>query len=125
MTNAMAIAIGGAIGALARYWMSLWVHGIMGRDFPWGTLTINVVGSLLIGLLHVVLVERLNLPPAPWRALLMVGVLGAFTTFSSFSLETLILFEGGAWLKALLNIVISVTLCLAAAGAGLFIGRQI
>ncbi len=123
-SQALAIAAGGAVGALLRYWTSLSVHGLLGRAFPYGTLTVNVVGSLVMGVLYVLLLERLTLGPE-WRAALLVGLLGAFTTFSTFSLETMNILEQGAYLKALLNVLLNVTLCLAAVWLGIVTGRQL
>ena len=122
--QALAIAAGGAVGALLRFWFSGWVYSVLGRGFPYGTLAVNVLGSLLMGLLFVLLIERLSMA-AEWRAVLLVGLLGAFTTFSTFSMETLSLFEEGAHLKAMLNIVLSVILCLGAAWLGVILGRQV
>ncbi len=124
MTQIIAIAAGGAAGALMRYWTSLSIHGLLGRGFPYGTLTVNILGSLLMGALYVLFVERLTLGPE-WRGAILIGLLGAFTTFSTFSIETLNLLEQGAHLKALLNILLSVTLCLAAAWLGVITGRQL
>ncbi len=124
MTQIIAIAAGGAAGALLRYWTSLSVHSLLGRGFPYGTLTVNVLGSLLMGALYALLVERLTLAPE-WRGAILIGLLGAFTTFSTFSIETLNLVEQGAHLKALLNVLLSVTLCLAAAWLGVTTGRQL
>lgn len=118
----IAIAAGGAMGALFRYWVSAGVHSMAGRSFPYGTLTVNVVGSLLIGVLYVVLNERLDVSPH-WRALLMVGVLGAFTTFSTFSIETLELLEKGDMLKAVTNVLLNVVLCVGAAWVGVTAAR--
>lgn len=123
MGQTLAIATGGAVGALLRFWSANWIYGVLGRGFPYGTLLVNVLGSLLMGFCYVWLVERSSLGPE-WRALIMVGFLGAFTTFSTFSIETMNLLEGGAVLKALLNMVLSVTLCVAAAWLGLVAGRQ-
>ncbi len=120
----LAIGVGGALGALLRYWTSTGVHHLLGRDFPYGTLTVNVLGSLLIGLLSVVMLDRLSVGPE-WRAGLLIGLLGAFTTFSTFSLDTLNLIEQGAMFKALLNVTASVVLCLAAVWVGVILGRQI
>ncbi len=120
----IAIAAGGAIGAVFRYLVSSGIHNMAGRSFPYGTLTVNVLGSLLIGLLYVVFHERLVLAPH-WRALLMVGVLGAFTTFSTFSMETLELLEQREALKALLNVFLNVSLCVFAAWIGVILTRYI
>jgi CrcB protein len=120
----LAIGFGGALGALLRYWMSTGVYALLGRDFPYGTLAVNVLGSFLLGLCSVLLIDRLAIGPA-WRAGVLIGGLGAFTTFSTFSLETLLLIEQGALLRALLNAVASVVLCLAFVWLGVLIGRQI
>src|SRR3569833_1451049 len=120
----IAIALGGSVGALLRYGMSNWVLSFVARDFPYGTLIVNVSGSLIMGVLFVVLVERLALG-VEWRAALLIGVLGAYTTFSSFSMETLLLFEDGEHVKAIVNIILSVSLCLAAVWLGVVAGRRI
>ncbi|NOZ52868.1 MAG: fluoride efflux transporter CrcB [Gammaproteobacteria bacterium] len=120
----LAIAVGGAIGALLRFWVSAGVHHTFGRSFPYGTLTVNVMGSLLIGLLYVLFTERLELA-APWRAFVLVGVLGAFTTFSTFSMETLELIEKGDFVASMLNILLNVGLCVLAAWVGVITGRAI
>jgi CrcB protein len=124
MTQVLAIATGGALGALLRYWTSLAVHSKLGAGFPYGTLTVNVIGSLLMGFLYIWFIERLAMGPAV-RAFLFIGVLGAFTTFSTFSLETLNLIESGQPGKAVLNVVISVIVCVTAAGLGVLAARQI
>ncbi len=124
MVQLVAIALGGAVGALLRYWTSTGVYALLGREFPYGTLVVNVSGSLLMGFLTVVMLERLSVGPE-WRAALLIGLLGAFTTFSTFSMETLNLIEQGAMLRAGLNAVLSVVLCLTAAWVGLVLGRQL
>ncbi|MGH8504033.1 MAG: fluoride efflux transporter CrcB [Gammaproteobacteria bacterium] len=124
MLQTLAIAAGGALGAALRYWTSVGVHSVLGREFPYGTLTVNVAGSLLIGLLAVLLLDRFNVEPV-WRAGLLVGVLGAFTTFSTFSFETLNLLEQGDIAKGVLNSVLNFSLCLFATWLGLLIGRQL
>jgi CrcB protein len=96
----------------------------MGKDFPYGTLTVNVLGSLLMGFLFIMLVER-QISSIELRSGLLFGVLGAFTTFSSFSLETLALVESGDLGKAFINVIMSVTCCLLATWVGLGIGRQL
>ncbi len=118
------IAVGGAIGAVLRYGASLGVYSFMGRGFPYGTLFVNVAGSLLMGLLSVMMLERFNIGPE-WRAAVLVGVLGSFTTFSTFSIETLNLLEQGDVMRAVTNIVSSVLVCLVAVWFGVLIGRQI
>ncbi len=124
MKLVLAIACGGAFGALARFWVSTGVYGLLGRGFPYGTLVVNVAGSLLMGIGTALLVERLAVEPE-WRAGLLIGVLGAFTTFSTFSIETLALIEEGEALRAGLNMVLSVSLCVSACWAGLVLGRQL
>lgn len=124
MTQIMAIAAGGALGALLRYWTSVAVHSRLGSGFPYGTLVVNVVGSLLMGFLYIWLLERMSVGPA-LRAFLTIGLLGALTTFSTFSVETLALLESGQPTKAALNILLSVVVCLLAAALGIFAARQL
>lgn len=124
MKTILFIACGGAIGAVLRYGASLGVYSLLGRGFPYGTLFVNVTGSLLMGLLSILMLERLNVGPE-WRAAVLVGVLGAFTTFSTFSMETLNLMEQGDMMRAMLNIVVSVVVCLAAVWLGVNLGRQL
>lgn len=112
------------MGAVLRYSASIGVATIMGRGFPYGTLFVNVSGSLLIGLLSVIMLERFNIGPE-WRAAVMVGLLGSFTTFSTFSLETLNMLEQGELLAAITNVLLSVVVCLAAVWLGVVLGRQI
>ncbi len=124
MNQVLAIAAGGAAGSVLRFWMSTWVHSFAGRSFPYGTLAVNVIGCLLMGLLFVLLVERMS-DNALWRAALLIGVLGGFTTFSSFSIETFNLLEQGGFLKAGVNALPSLVLCLGATWTGVILGRQI
>ncbi|MDH5710863.1 MAG: fluoride efflux transporter CrcB [Gammaproteobacteria bacterium] len=124
MKTILYIACGGAIGAVLRYGASLGVYSLLGRGFPYGTLFVNVTGSLLMGMLSILMLERFNVGPE-WRAAVLVGVLGAFTTFSTFSMETLNLMEQGDMMRAMLNIVVSVIVCLAAVWLGVNLGRQI
>jgi len=124
MRQWLAIAAGGAIGALLRYWVSTGTHALLGRGFPYGTFTVNVLGSLLMGFLYVWLLDRVVTGPVV-RAFLLIGLLGGFTTFSSFSIESLNLIEAGQVFKALANVLLSVTVCIAAAGLGVLIARQL
>tara|TARA_R110002049_G_scaffold159930_2_gene324969 strand:- start:1963 stop:2337 length:375 start_codon:yes stop_codon:yes gene_type:complete len=120
----IAIAGGGALGAILRFGMSSYIYRLLGRDFPYGTLAVNMVGSLIMGILFILFVER-GLVSAEWRSAIIIGFLGAFTTFSTFSMETLMLVESGELSRAALNVVLSVTLCLFATWLGLVMGRQI
>jgi CrcB protein len=124
MRQLLAIAAGGGVGALLRYWVSTGTHALLGRGFPYGTLTVNVLGSLLMGFLYVWLLDRVVTGPVV-RAFLLIGLLGGFTTFSTFSIESLNLIEAGQMMKALANVLLSVTVCLTAAGLGVLIARQI
>lgn len=124
MNQLLAIGLGGAVGAVLRFMVSTGVHRFAGRDFPYGTLSVNILGSLLMGFLYILLIERLSFG-AEWRAVLLVGLLGAFTTFSTFSIETLNLIENGELVKAGVNVALSVGLCLLAVWVGVFAGRQL
>lgn len=118
------IAIGGALGAMMRFLSQVTVYELVGRAFPVGTLFVNVTGSFLMGLLSIFLVEKFNLS-AEWHLAILVGVLGSFTTFSTFSIETLVLFEQGDLLKAMTNILLSVTLCVGAVWTGAYLAKQL
>lgn len=124
MNQVLAIAAGGALGSVLRYGLSTWVHTLAGRGFPYGTLAVNVLGSLAMGFLFVLLVERVG-ESAVWRAGLLIGLLGGFTTFSSFSIETFNLIEQGALVKAAGNMAASLFLCLGATWLGVLFARQI
>lgn len=123
MQHYLAIAVGGALGSVLRFALNEAVSARFGRAFPWGTLSINVIGSFLIGVLAIILVERWDVSPAV-RLGLMVGVLGGFTTFSSFSLEVVQLLQNGALLRALMYVVASVMVCVVAAAFGIHLARM-
>ncbi len=105
--NIIIIGIGGFIGSITRYGMAFWIGQRWGRSFPLGTFVINVSGSFVIGLLMTLFTERLLVNPQ-WRLLLVVGFLGAYTTFSTFEYETGTLVRDGEWLIAGMNVVFSV-----------------
>ncbi len=118
------VAIGGAAGATARFALDSWVSQRTGGEFPWGTLVINLSGSLLLGLLFALTVER-GIFPAAVRGPLMIGFVGAYTTFSTLMLESWRLWEDGAAPLALANILGSMLLGIVAVVAGLAIGRAL
>jgi CrcB protein len=120
----LAIAGAGAVGALFRFGLSNGVYRILGREFPYGTLVVNVLGSLLIGYFFVLFLERMDASEV-WRSAILIGLLGSFTTFSTFSLETLNLFNDGAYVKAMLNVILSVAMCLAGTWMGFALARQL
>ncbi|MFP6808651.1 MAG: fluoride efflux transporter CrcB [Pseudomonadales bacterium] len=122
MSELIAIAVGGALGALSRYWLTEFANVIFGTDFPYGILIINITGSFAIGLVFIMVVER-DLFPVVLSAGLMVGFLGAFTTFSTFSIQAVGLIETERFIAAVLYIIGSVVLCIVAAAAGVFIAR--
>jgi len=123
MFQLFAVALGGAIGSVLRYLASSGVYLWLGRGFPYGTLTVNLIGSFLIGLMtEALILQRLSIA-LEYRTAILVGVMGGFTTFSSFSLETFYLLEQGQIGKAGLNVVVSVLGCLLAVWAGLALGK--
>ena len=118
LSTCLLLALGGAIGTLARYGLSLCAAPVSGY-MPWSTLLINILGSLLIGMFGTLTLADGKYPASePLRLFVMVGVCGGFTTFSAFSLQTLDLLRSGAWMRALLNIVLSVGLCIGAVAVG-------
>jgi len=118
------VALGGAVGSLARYLISIWALPVS-RDLPWGTIGINIAGSFIIGFFGTMTLAHGRYPVSEnWRLFVMVGICGGFTTFSSFSLQTLDLMRSGAMPRAAVNIVASVVLCVAAVAFGHFIAAQ-
>ena len=113
------IALGGAIGSIARFWASGLVANSFGKTFPWGTILVNVTGSFAIGFFAALTgTEGRWLVTPRLREFMMIGICGGYTTFSSFSLQTLTLAEDGEWFKAGSNAVLSLALCLAAVWLG-------
>jgi len=123
MNQIVAIALGGAFGAVLRFFVSSGVYVWLGRGFPYGTLAVNVLGSFLIGLMTEALILQKVAIAQEYRSAVLVGLFGSFTTFSTFSLETLYLLEQGNLSKASLNVVFSVIACLCAVWIGLQSGR--
>ena len=123
MGSILIVGAGGAIGSMLRFWVGSRVTEAMGSEFAWGTLTVNIAGSFLIGFLAFVINTKTPLGEL-LRLGLIVGVLGGFTTFSAFSAETLTLLLSQQWLRAVTYISASVLLCIFAATAGMAAGRQ-
>ena len=120
----VAIAIGGTLGCWARYAQGVYMQATFGRDFPLATLSINVIGSFLMGFLFILTLERLMIPPSV-RVGVLTGVLGGYTTFSTFEMETLLLAENGEFFKAGLYVVLSVVIGFAAAFGGAYLARNL
>jgi CrcB protein len=124
MRQLIAIALGGSVGALARFFVANGVYAWLGREFPHGTLFVNVSGCFLMGLLTELMLQRFPLA-AEYRAAVLIGFLGAYTTFSTFAIESFYLIEQGSFWKAGANMFLSVILCLVAVWVGLILGRRL
>lgn len=124
MWTYVAIAVGGILGCWARYGMTELVQGVWGRDFPYATLSINVLGSFLMGFLFVATLERWSVSPE-LRVGVLTGFLGGFTTFSTFSMESILLIEQGEGAKAVLYMISSVVAGFLAAFGGAYIARNL
>ncbi len=124
MLTYCAIAVGGTLGCWARYAMTNLVQAVYGRDFPYATLSINLLGAFLMGFLFIETLERLTISPI-LRTGILTGTLGGYTTFSTFEMETLLLVEQGEAWKAVLYIVLSVGLGFPCAFGGAYIARNL
>ncbi|WP_428848281.1 fluoride efflux transporter CrcB [Shewanella olleyana] len=111
LTNIMFVALGGSIGAVFRYVISILMLQLFGSSFPFGTLLVNILGSFLMGIVYAIGLETSHLSPEI-KAMVGVGLLGALTTFSTFSNETLLLMQEGLFVKAILNVLLNVILCI-------------
>lgn len=120
----IAVLIGGALGSLLRFLLSTAVNQLLPRNFPWGILFVNILGSFTIGLLAGVLVGRFELN-AFWRAGIFIVLLGGFTTFSSFSLDTVSLIQAGSFATAAMNIFASIIFCLLATALGFLVAKAV
>ncbi|MFT5162358.1 MAG: CrcB protein [Alteromonadaceae bacterium] len=112
------IATGGAFGASLRYFLFETTFNLLGRGFPYATLLVNILGSFVIGILYGAIQHEL-ITIIPWRTFMGIGFLGALTTFSTFSLDTLLLLQQGDWFKAALNIILNVFVCIFIAWVGM------
>lgn len=125
MNHLIVVAMGGAFGAVFRFLISSGVYQWLGRGFPYGTLTVNVMGSFLIGLMTEALVLQRVVLSMEYRSAILIGFFGSLTTFSTFSLDTFYLIEQGQFAKASLNIFISVFICVFAVWVGLVLGKTL
>ena len=126
MPSVVLVFLGGGLGAVCRYFVTTQVGARFGTVFPFGTLTVNTVGSFLMGLIMGVLLllaEQAHFVAGPWKLLLTVGFLGGFTTFSSFSMETLTLLRGGSYLYAAFNVLANLACGFVAVVGGFALGR--
>lgn len=124
MSDLLLVAIGGCLGAVTRYLVDAGVTKFAGGDFPWATLLVNVTGAFALGVLVVLTVER-GLLPMALRPAVGIGFLGAYTTFSTYAVDALLLAEGGRMLRALAYVLASNVLAIAAAAAGFLAGRGV
>lgn len=125
MKHVLLVSFGGAVGSSLRYLLSLSIHKFFKHPFPYGTLAVNLIGCLLMGFLFTLLLEKNEAIASQIRSLLLVGLLGGFTTFSSFSIETLTLIDEGAIFKAVLNLISNCLGCLLLTWLGVLIGKQL
>ena len=122
MQSIMVIALGGALGALSRYGLGLWISSKWNQGFPLGTFIINITGAFLLGFLNILFIEKLTISPL-WRLGIGIGFLGAYTTFSTFSYEVIMLIEGGSLLTAGLYTLLSVIVGFAGVALGVGLAR--
>ena len=119
----LALGLAGSLGAMARFGVSYWMLQWFGRDFPWGTLLVNILGSFFMGFFAVYLLSKLHWSE-PMRIVVLTGFLGAFTTFSAFSVDALFLIEREAWLRAIFYVTASVLFALLATRGGMVLAER-
>ncbi len=124
MEKFLIISLGAVLGANTRFWISDWAARKLGSGFPYGTLIINLTGSLLLGFFLTLATEKLALDPR-WRLLIAIGFFGSYTTFSTYTFESLNMLLGGQWLPGLTNLIGSAVLGILAAAAGMTLGKLI
>ena len=120
----IAIACGGAVGAVSRYWLATTMERFNQTNFPLGTFTVNLLGSFLIGMFFILFAEKIELAHQ-WRPIVIIGFLGAMTTFSTFSLDAILLMQQGNYNTAVFYLVTSVCVCLLAAWCGMLLARAV
>ncbi len=121
--NLLIIGIGGFLGAILRYLVSGWVYRVFGSALPWGTLAVNIIGSFILGFFFTYSINKMAVSPE-FRNFISIGLLGAFTTFSTFSYETIMLMQQELYKETIMNISFNVIFCLIAALAGILIAKQ-
>lgn len=124
MIKTLVIFVGGGIGSVLRYLVSGWMYALLGADFPFGTFAVNIVGSLIIGFFLTIAEDRFLVSP-DLRAFVAIGIVGGFTTFSTFTYETLGLFRDGSFFIGATNIIASITVALLAAWLGTLLGKLV
>jgi CrcB protein len=125
LSHWIAIALGGSLGAMTRFWMVTAFNRLHGSQFPVGTFMVNAIGSFVMGLIFIVLTLRFSGTDSIWHRLVIIGLLGAFTTFSSFALENLVLLQQQHYWMALGYTLASVLTCIAAAALGFGVGKLV
>lgn len=125
MQSTLWVFLGSGLGGSCRFWSAYAIYAIFGKSFPIGTLMINVTGSFIMGFLYVLILQRSSHLIHLYQPFLLVGFLGGYTTFSSFSIESLLLIEAGQYPSAILYISLSFALCLSATWLGLSLARQL
>lgn len=125
MKEIILIGIGGGVGAICRFLLTRVIHLFSGAAFPYGTLVVNILGSFLITFLSVALIDRVGEWSSELRALLLIGLLGGFTTFSTFTYDVVNLWESGEGIKMTFYLLLSIALCIGGAFGGIAIGRKL